>query len=56
VLIDYLADAALHRKSFHADRYADLVNLMSTLSPRSLEKETLAQLGFVSRLNGTIYG
>jgi hypothetical protein len=55
-LVAYLAEEALHRNSVALDRYGQLISMMTKIKKRAPDKEVLETLGYVAKINRTIYG
>ena len=53
---EYLSTMALHRKEIRLDSYGHLVNMVSKIKRSSLDKETLAHLNVIAKLNSQLIG
>jgi Glu-tRNA(Gln) amidotransferase subunit E-like FAD-binding protein len=55
-VLEYLSTMALHRKEIRLDSYGHLVNMVSKIKRSSLDKETLAHLNVIAKLNSQLIG
>ena len=55
-IFEYLSTMALHRKEIRLDSYGHLVNMVSKIKRSSLDKETLAHLNVIAKLNSQLIG
>ncbi|KYJ85708.1 hypothetical protein [Sulfurovum riftiae] len=55
-IVEHLSTIALHRKEIRLDSYDHLVNMVSQIKKRSLDKNTLGQLNIVAKLNSQLIG
>jgi len=55
-IVEHLSTIALHRKEIRLDSYGHLVNMVSQIKKRSLDKNTLGQLNIVAKLNSQLIG
>ena len=55
-IIEHLGNMALHRKETRLDSYDHLVNMVSKIRKRPLDKNTLNHLHAIARLNSQLVG
>ena len=50
-MLAYLGNAALHREKIDLKKYDDLVGMVAQIQKRALDKQTLATLGAIAKVN-----
>ena len=50
-MLAYLGNAALHRQKIDLKKYDDLVGMVAQIQKRALDKQTLATLGAIAKVN-----
>lgn len=53
-VLAYLSDAALHRQTFDFHSYDHLIGMVSKLTQKSLDNNTLAQLRLITKQNASM--
>ena len=54
-VLEYLSTAALYRQNVHFDSYTHLVNMVSKIKQKSLDKMTLTKLSAIAKQNKEIF-